>query len=70
MSTVQPSGEGREIMFALVCGLLPFEDQNTQALFQKILHARYCPPSKLPAECRTLISKNREFDPTKHNTVV
>ncbi|KAK2953249.1 hypothetical protein BLNAU_11712 [Blattamonas nauphoetae] len=35
MSTVQSSEEGREIMFALVCGFLPFEDQNTQALFSK-----------------------------------
>ncbi|KAK2947570.1 putative CAMK/CAMKL/AMPK protein kinase [Blattamonas nauphoetae] len=57
-----------EIMFALVCGFIPFEDQNTQALFQKILHARHCHPSTLPAECRKIISKNREFDPTKHYT--
>ncbi|KAK2946257.1 hypothetical protein BLNAU_16727 [Blattamonas nauphoetae] len=68
MSTVQSSEEGGEIMFALVCGFLPFEDQNTQALFQKIPHARYCPPSTLPAECRKIISWNREFDPTKHYT--
>ncbi|KAK2949188.1 putative CAMK/CAMKL/AMPK protein kinase [Blattamonas nauphoetae] len=57
-----------EIMLALVCGFIPFEDQNTQALFQKMLHARYCHPSTLPAECRKIITKNREFDPTKHYT--
>ncbi|KAK2942030.1 hypothetical protein BLNAU_23069 [Blattamonas nauphoetae] len=68
ITTIQASGEGGEIMFALVCGFIPFEDQNTQTLFQKILHARYCPPSTLPAECRNIISKNREFDPAKHCT--
>ncbi|KAK2950847.1 putative serine/threonine protein kinase [Blattamonas nauphoetae] len=56
------------ILFALVCGFLPFEDQNTQALYQKILHARYRPPSTLSAECRNLISKILEVDPTKRYT--
>ncbi|KAK2947486.1 hypothetical protein BLNAU_17572 [Blattamonas nauphoetae] len=52
-----------EIMFALVCGFIPFEDQNTQALFQTILHARHCHPSTLAAECRKIITKNREITP-------
>ncbi|KAK2949214.1 hypothetical protein BLNAU_15817 [Blattamonas nauphoetae] len=68
MSTVQPSGEGGEIMFALVCEFIPFEDQNTQALFQKILHARYCPPSTLPAKCRKIITKNRDTTPSSKST--
>ncbi|KAK2962642.1 putative serine/threonine protein kinase [Blattamonas nauphoetae] len=57
------------ILFALVCGFLPFEDQNTQALYQKILHARYRCPSTLSAECRNLISKILEVDPTKRYTI-
>lgn len=57
------------ILFALVCGYLPFEDQNTQALYQKILHARYrCPPT-LSAECRHLIGKILNTDPTKRYTI-
>ena len=29
------------VLFCLVCGHLPFEDQNTQSLYQKILSASY-----------------------------
>ncbi|KAK2942387.1 putative Serine/threonine protein kinase OSK3 [Blattamonas nauphoetae] len=57
------------ILFALVCGFLPFEDSNTQALYQKILHARYRCPSSLSADCRSLISKILEVDPEKRYTV-
>eukprot|EP00770_Monocercomonoides_exilis_P011368 MONOS_11312.1-p1 / transcript=MONOS_11312.1 / gene=MONOS_11312 / organism=Monocercomonoides_exilis_PA203 / gene_product=Serine / transcript_product=Serine / location=Mono_scaffold00561:38499-40993(-) / protein_length=773 / sequence_SO=supercontig / SO=protein_coding / is_pseudo=false len=57
------------ILFALVCGYLPFEDQNTQALYQKILNARYRCPSTLSSECKHLISKILNTDPTKRYTI-
>ncbi|KAA6400217.1 MAG: putative Serine/threonine protein kinase OSK3 [Streblomastix strix] len=56
------------ILFALVCGYLPFEDQNTQALYQKILNARYRCPSHLTNECKHLIAKILNTDPTKRYT--
>jgi len=56
------------ILFALVCGYLPFEDGNTQALYQKILHARYRCPSFLSAPCKDLISKILNTDPNTRYT--
>ena len=32
------------ILFALVCGYLPFEDQNTSQLYKKILAGEYSIP--------------------------
>lgn len=29
------------VLYTMVCGHLPFEDSNTQSLYQKILNARY-----------------------------
>lgn len=29
------------ILFALLCGYLPFEDQNTSLLYKKILNGEY-----------------------------
>ena len=29
------------VLFTMMCGHLPFEDANTQSLYQKILNARY-----------------------------
>ena len=40
------------ILFAVVCGYLPFEDQNTSALYKKILAADYKPP-KFISEVRS-----------------
>ena len=33
------------ILFAMVCGYLPFEDPNTSALYKKILSGDYVLPS-------------------------
>jgi serine/threonine protein kinase len=35
------------ILFALVCGYLPFEDTNTANLYKKILAGDYHPPSNI-----------------------
>lgn len=35
------------ILFAMVCGFLPFEDSNTAMLYKKILNAEYQLPSFL-----------------------
>ena len=32
---------GGVVLYTMLCGHLPFEDSNTQSLYQKILHARY-----------------------------
>lgn len=43
------------VLYCLVCGHLPFEDQNTQSLYQKILSANYQFTCYLSQEVRNLI---------------
>lgn len=35
------------ILFAMICGILPFEDPNTSALYKKILTLNYKIPSSI-----------------------
>ena len=57
------------ILFALVCGYLPFEDPNTSALYKKILSGEYKPARWLSSEVKDLISKILEVDPKKRYTI-
>jgi len=45
------------ILFALVCGYLPFEDPNTGNLYKKILNGDYQIPKFISPECKELIQK-------------
>lgn len=56
------------ILFALLCGYLPFEDPNTAQLYRKILSCQYKPAKWISPEARDLISKILEVDPTKRYT--
>ena len=57
------------ILYAMVCGYLPFEDQNTKKLYQKILKADYKLPSFLSDEVKSLISLILNPDPTKRYNI-
>lgn len=57
------------ILFALVCGFLPFEDPNTSALYRKILAGDYKPPKWISPEVRDLIRHILETDPAKRYTI-
>lgn len=57
------------ILFALVCGYLPFEDQNTAALYRKILNADYRTPKFISATSRDLINLMLTTDPEKRITI-
>jgi hypothetical protein len=57
------------ILFALVCGFLPFEDQNTTVLYKKILSGDYKPAKWISDDVKDLISKILCTDPTKRYTV-
>lgn len=57
------------ILFALVCGYLPFEDQNTAALYRKILNADYQPPKFISDSVRDLIARMLTTDPEQRYTV-
>jgi len=57
------------ILFALVCGYLPFEDQNTATLYKKILAADYHPPRFISDSVKDLIAGLLTTDPTKRFTI-
>jgi len=57
------------ILFALVCGFLPFEDQNTTALYRKILAGEYKPAKWISNEVKDLIRRVLEVDPRRRYTI-
>lgn len=57
------------ILFALVCGYLPFEDQNTASLYKKILSADYRAPKFISDAVKDLISGLLTTEPNRRFTV-
>ncbi len=53
------------ILFALVCGYLPFEDPNTSNLYKKILSADFQVPKFVSNEAKDLITCILNTDPEK-----
>ena len=53
------------ILFAMLCGYLPFEDANTGALYKKILNNEYVIPEGVSPEAEDLIRKILMTDPNK-----
>jgi len=51
------------VLFAMVCGYLPFEDPKTSNLYKKILSADYQMPKFVSTECVDLISKVLNTNP-------
>jgi 5'-AMP-activated protein kinase catalytic alpha subunit len=52
------------IIYAMVCGFLPFEDPKTNKLYQKILNAEYQIPDFVSDSCQDLIRKILCTEPT------
>ena len=57
------------ILYAMVCGYLPFEDPKTNVLYKKILNADYTIPDFVSEECRSLITSILNTDPEKRMTL-
>lgn len=57
------------ILFALVCGFLPFEDQSTAALYKKILTADYSLPDFITDAVKDLIAGLLTVDPERRHTI-
>lgn len=53
------------VLFAMVCGFLPFEDSNTNLLYKKILSADYRMPPFLSPAVQDLIRRIFETNPEK-----
>lgn len=57
------------ILYALVCGYLPFEDPDTTILYKKILKGDFSIPRFVSAEVKDLMKKMLCTDPDKRYTV-
>ena len=57
------------ILFALLCGHLPFDDENMKELYRKISTATYSIPDHVPVDCKYLISRMITVDPKKRATL-
>lgn len=57
------------ILYAMVCGYLPFEDPKTNLLYKKILNADYTIPDFVSAECTDLIKKILDTNPQTRLTL-
>ena len=53
------------ILFALVCGYLPFEDPNTAKLYKKILSGDFFIPKFVSDDCKDLMKCILNTDPEK-----
>ena len=57
------------ILYALLCGSLPFDDENIPNLFKKIKNGVYVLPTHLSPGARHLISRMLLVDPLKRITI-
>eukprot|EP00123_Amoebidium_parasiticum_P011513 comp20755_c0_seq1/m.27206 comp20755_c0_seq1/g.27206 ORF comp20755_c0_seq1/g.27206 comp20755_c0_seq1/m.27206 type:complete len:837 (-) comp20755_c0_seq1:676-3186(-) len=53
------------ILYALLCGCLPFDDSNVRALYDKIQSGIYRVPPHLSKDARTLIRRLLTVDPSR-----
>jgi len=57
------------ILFALICGYLPFEDPNTSNLYKKILSADFQTPEWVSNDAKDLFHCILNTDPDKRYTI-
>lgn len=53
------------ILYAMICGYLPFEDKNNDALYAKIKEGKFAIPSFVSEPCKDLIKKILVTNPMK-----
>ncbi|KAG5644955.1 hypothetical protein DXG03_007325 [Asterophora parasitica] len=57
------------ILYVMLCGRLPFEDEDVQMLFSKINEGKYHTPGFLSPDAKHLIDAMLEVDPVKRITI-
>ncbi|GFG36436.1 hypothetical protein Cfor_00679, partial [Coptotermes formosanus] len=57
------------LLYALLCGYLPFDDDNIDSLYRKILSGKYNEPEWLSADSKRLIKSMLQTDPKKRITI-
>eukprot|EP00826_Nyctotherus_ovalis_P027078 TRINITY_DN2110_c0_g8_i1.p1 TRINITY_DN2110_c0_g8~~TRINITY_DN2110_c0_g8_i1.p1 ORF type:complete len:318 (+),score=75.45 TRINITY_DN2110_c0_g8_i1:702-1655(+) len=57
------------ILFAMICGYLPFEEENTSKLYKKILSGEYQTPYFISEDARHLLSHILSVNPDRRYTL-
>jgi serine/threonine protein kinase len=57
------------ILYALLCGTVPFDDENTVVLFEKIQSGDFEMPTYVSESAQDLLSRILEVDPNKRITI-
>ncbi|XP_048762570.1 maternal embryonic leucine zipper kinase-like isoform X3 [Ostrea edulis] len=57
------------LLYALLCGYLPFDDDKIPSLYKKIQNGKYETPSWLSEESKSLIASMLQVDPKKRVTI-
>ena len=57
------------ILYAMVCGYLPFDDKNTQRLYQKVLKCQVTYTKNISSNAKNLINQMLIKDPKKRITI-
>jgi len=57
------------ILFAMICGYLPFEDPDTSKLYKKIMNAEYEIPDFVSRHARDLITRILNTNPDERLTL-
>ena len=58
------------VLYAMVCGYLPFDEDNTQLLYKKIISGTYSLPRMLSSDLRDLIKRILCVDPNRRISMV
>ncbi len=57
------------ILYAMICGMLPFDDDSMSSLFKKIKEGRYYMPNFISADVQDLINRMLQPNPVKRMTI-
>ena len=57
------------VLYALLCGSLPFDDENVPNLFRKIKHGNFTLPGHITSDAKDLIVQMLVVDPSKRLTI-
>ncbi|XP_056368999.1 maternal embryonic leucine zipper kinase isoform X1 [Oenanthe melanoleuca] len=57
------------LLYALLCGFLPFDDDNVMAVYRKIMRGKYSTPNWLSPTSTMLLDQMLQVDPKKRITV-
>ncbi|KAL2294125.1 hypothetical protein Nmel_007847 [Mimus melanotis] len=57
------------LLYALLCGFLPFDDDNVMAVYRKIMRGKYSTPKWLSPSSTRLLDQMLQVDPKKRITV-